>query len=432
MAGSTLDQFTTFWQSTGDRYLTGLKEVMNMATRTTYTMPNLLAGSMYEEMVQSGETIKDRVFFNPTPTFQRINPDEELSYQNPQSGQIWTVPWAIAVAHTGWNKWEFSLNAGDMKAGSLAHVFKNVRNQKFQNLYTDVCNSLDDECWAVPSPGMESITQATQPQSIPVFVNEYLYGQHERSDGTATTTIQGINPSTYTSWDHTRVGYGYESTDKADTSGTKGIFASLTNAFLRTNFSALPKGAEYSDKGSSPDVILTQTQGVVNYEHAVRVNQDEFRGVGKASGDDPAYMGCTFRNVAIKHIAAIDTAAIYPTGSNAVLATATLSTWDDATNASANYDIANNPGGSYGVTATSVENSGPRYYGINGRYIRPVFHGGTFMQFEPIITPEKQPFNRVQVASITNNLVCRSRRNHFLVHPVGTVNIGNTTAMVNA
>ena len=431
MAGSTLDQFTTFWQSTGARYLTGLENVINMATKTTYTMPNLLSGSSFEDMVQSGEVIKDRVFFNPTATFQRINPDEELTYQNPQSGVDWTVPWAIAVAHTGWNKWEFSLNSDQMRPEALAHVFKKVRKQKFQNLYTDVCNSLDDELWAVPVAAMESTTSTLVPRSIPYIINEFINAQH--GDGVSaviSANLQNISSTTYADWQPVRVGYGYESTDAASSAGTKGIFASLTNAFLRTNFAALPAHPEHSEKASSPDVIMTQTQGVINFEHAVRVNQDEFRGVGKTSGEDPAYMGPTFRNVAIKHIAALDTAAIYPTGENeAEMLDATLAVYSDLTQDSANYSIA---GGSVGVTATAVANSGPRYYGINGRYLRPVFHGSDFMSFEPIITPEKQPFNRVQVASITNNLVCRSRRNHFLVHPVGKLNTGDVNPMDNA
>jgi len=437
MAGSTLDQFTTFWNSTGPRYLTGPEEIINMAVKNTYTMPRLMTAHGMEEMIQSGEVIRDRVFFKVTKNWKRINPDAELSYNNPQQGQIWTVPWCIGVDHTGWNKWEFSLNSDQMRPEYLAHVFKKVRKQKFMDLYTDICNSMDAECWAQPNvTEMESTTQGTAPFSIPVFINEY----GNQGPGTAGTAMNGLPPATHPGgawttkqgltpgaasvdgkWDCYRRTYDY---DAGGTSGggTTGIFAALTAAFLNTTFDRLPKEPAYSEKTTSPNAILTQTQGVVNFEHAVRTNQDEFRGVGKVTGEDPAYMGPTFRGIPIQHITEMDTALIYPTGSAANKVTATLGTWDGRIVVD----------GAVVANATEL-NSGPRYVGVNGKYMKWVFHGGQYLSFEPIITPEKQPFNRVQVVSVTNNFVARSLVHQFMVYPSGLAAEGGSgNQIVNA
>lgn len=387
MAGSTLDQFTTFWESTGSTYKTGLNDMVNEAVKNTYTFPRLQAAHSMEDMVQAGANIKDRIFFKVEDTTQRINPDEELSYVNNQTGVDWTVPWSILVAHTSWNKWELGLNTGQMSNEAKIHLFKDVRRQKFQNLYTSLHNRLDAEMWATPdSTKMEVASgNAQAPYSIPVFVNEHADGIPLNSDAsTAFTTVMGITPGAANvdgKWKNQAETYTYDSSTAL---ATTPLFTGMSKLMTQCKFDRLPKNPEFSDKSTSPHFIGTSLTGLTNYENALRVNQDEFR-VGR---QDPDYPMPMFRGVPVDYIAELDTAALYA-----------------------------NTGGTALVSESAADKTGPRYYFLNGEYLRSVFHSDSYFEMVPVITPEKQPFNRVQLVDITNNLVCRSRQRQGILSP---------------
>jgi hypothetical protein len=408
--------FTAFWQSTRETILTGLDDFINMTTRESFTYPRLIAGNAREKMIGGGSYIRDRAFFKGNKTFRRINPDAKVSYINPQQGKDWVAPWSIAVAQTGWNLWEFDLNFDDLNIDAQSHVFKRVRTGKKMDLYSDIAESMDDECWGVPDKSLMEVTvNAGAPYSLAVFVNEFEYGLPQATDqpGGAWTTVQGIDPSAADvagRWHPYARGYTYNATT---TPGTTSFFSTFTLAFLRTTFDRLPHYEQWSDKTSSPSAIFTQTQGVVNFEHALRVNQDYFRGEGKVSGEDPSYMGPTFRNIPIQHLSALDTAAIYPTG-----ASDALGTWDSVANVTHGL---NNPT-THTAAGGGIGYAGPRYYGVKGQYICPYFHGEKYMELEsPFrLSAIGQHFNFVQLCKITNNLACRSRRDHFILYPGGT------------
>jgi hypothetical protein len=410
MAGSPLEEFTTLMQSTGPAWMRGPENLINEAVRTTYTGNRICAAGSMMEMCQGGDQIEDIIFLGETSDYARYNPNEAFTYDMPQTGTKWTAPWAFAKASVSWTKQDIGLNVESMGAKYRASVYKRVMHQKHQNLWTGVCNGIEDEFWARPdSVEMESSTPTgpRKPYSIPVFINEFTNGQvpsQVDASGIAWTTIQDIDPSSTgnSKWAPYSVGgganaaaasAGYDfdaSTNFAK--DTAGLFPAFTKAFWNLRFDRLPKKPEYSDKTSSPCVIWCSLQGMVNYEHALRVNQDTFRGIGKTSGQDPAYDAPTFRGIPLEYIAALDTAKLYASTANAVNETV-----ESGTDAGAK--------------------AGPRYYFINAEYLKFVTHTENYCKMTEPFMPSAQPFTRVQVMDLWNNTVCRSRARHGIVGP---------------
>lgn len=405
MAGSPLEEFTTLMQSTGPAWMRGPEALINDAVRSTYTGNRICAAGSMMEMCQGGDQIEDIIFLGETSDYARYNPNEAFTYDMPQTGVKWTAPWAFAKASVSWTKQDIGLNVESMGKKYRAQVYKRVMHQKHQNLWTGVCNGIEDEFWARPdSVEMESSTPtgARKPYSIPAFVNEFTNGlvpSQVDVTGTAWTTVQQINPtaSGNSKWKPYSVGGGAGAANQSEgytynattAVGAAGLFAPFTKAFWNLRFDRLPKSPEYSDKTSSPCVIWCSLQGMVNYENALRLNQDTFRGIGKTSGQDPAYDAPTFRGIPLEYISALDSALLYANDTTAV---------DEAD-----------------TTGTAV--SGPRYYFINSEYLKFVTHTENYCKMTEPFMPSAQPFTRVQVMDLWNNNIVRSRARHGIVGP---------------
>lgn len=410
MAGTPLEEFTQLLDSTGPAWLTEKDERVNEMVLRTYTLPRIAKGKSMQDMVQGGDEIQDMIYMDLKSNWQRINPNVSLDYDNFQTGTIWNVKWAFATANVGWTDQEIDLNKEKFTGSYRAQVYKKVIRQKHQNLWTDVCNSMDAEFWAQPNADLMEVSSPTDPRvpySIPVFVNELSDASNPTATGvtglpsrtaadwsSSASTIMGINPATKTKWQNQRQSYTFDGTTAV---GAAGLFAPMSKLMYKCSFDRLPKRPEYSDKTTSPHVIITNLAGIANYEHALRLNQDTFRGVGKTSGQDPDYDKPTFRGVPLDYISALDTAAIYPTG-----ASEALSTFDDDTN--------NTNTGSTGFV-------GPRYTFLNGEYLNLVIHDNHFLKLSSPFRPSNQPFSVVQVLSLWNNFLCRSRMRQGQLYP---------------
>ena len=418
MSGQPLDEFTTLMQSQGPAWMRGPENMVNEGVLRNYTWARIQSGKSMLETVQGGDEIQDRIYFDVNSTFDRYNPNVRLSYDQAQPGVNWTVPWAFAYAYMSWTKQDLGLNKGVHSANYRAHKYKSVMYQKHQELWTDVCNSIDAEMWAVPSRGTMEDTSTTggaarQPYSIPVFINEYddgvitgaENGDSQDPGGLGWSTVMGIDATTQPKWRNQRQDY---EADFNSAAASTGLFTAMTKLWYSLHFDQLPKKPEYSDKTTSPHVILCSLTGIGNYEYALQSNQDTFRGVGKQSGQDPAYDKPTFRNIPVDYIQALDSLAVYPTGAAAV-----ISTELDGSNGTHSPDS----------NSDSVEegHGGPRYYFVNGEYLKFVVHSENYAVMTPVITPSDQPFSRVQVMDLWNNMICRSRQRQGILYPTTTV-----------
>lgn len=412
MSGTPLEQFTTFMESQGPAWATGPEVLINEGVKNKYTWARLARGKDMQDMVQGGDRIEDRIFFDVVSTYERVNPGYTVQqYDNPQTGTNWNAPWTFARAYMTWNDKERGLNNQSFTGSYRRQMFKSLMFQKHQNLWTDVVNSVDAEFWSQPNHDLMESAAPTGPRipySVPVFINEMSdasgtqgTGVDGLPDATAGnggwTTVMGINPTTQVKWQNERELYTFDGSLAGGTAGAVNIFHAFSRLMYRLEFDRLPMKPEYSDKKTSPHVILSQMQGVVNYEHALRVNQDFFRGTwGKQTGQDPDYDKPTFRNIPLDWVSELDTALIYPTG-----ASDAFSVWSDTANTVAN-----------GIGA-----AGPRYYFFNGEYMKLIFHSENYAKLSPPFMPSNQPDSRVQICEVWNQLYAKSRRRHGIAAP---------------
>lgn len=394
--GSPLTEFTTLMASQGPAWASGPEEFVNEAQRRTYTMSRIIAHKNIVEYVQGGDQITDTIYFDVKSTTQRYNPGGDVDRTNPQTGTSWTVDWSFLHAHMTWNKQEIGLNRDTTTQKYRAQRYKSVMYQKHQNLYTDVCNTIEDEFWAVPDHAtMEAAATPGNPKipySIPVFNNEFANGLHSGMS----STVMGIDPAAQTKWQNQAAAYTFATTS-ALTAAT--IFPPLSSLVRKMQFGPLPKYEQYGTKTRSPHVIFASDQGMQNYEHALRVNQDEFRGMGAMSGQDPDYSGPSFRGIPMEYIESLDTAAIYPTGASDALST--------------ELDTANTPSTGSIISGVDIGFAGPRYHICNLEYANYVTHSENYLVMEPPIKLQGQIGTYAQDVDLWNNFLCRSRRKGF-------------------
>ena len=386
--GTPLEQFTTLMASQGPAWASGHEEIVNEAVLRSYTIARIQNGKNMMEYVQGGDEITDTIFFEEVSTWQRYNPNVTITRQNPQTGTTWTVPWSFGTAHMSWTKQEIGPNKDTTTRSYRSQRYKAVMYQKHQNLKTDICNAWDAELWAVPDEtNMESTTPSGPrvPYSLPVFITEETDGipLGDGSTAWAGGNVQRIGVVANPKWNNQRGTYTYHATTDNDS-----IFPAMSSLLRLLKFDRLPKDPQYSDKTTSRHVILCSNNGMTNYEHALRKNQDEFRGIGKTSGQDPDYNNPTFRNVPLDYIEALDTVAIYDDTAGTALA-----------------------------DETAAANTGPRYWFINGQYLNFVVHSENYLVLEDPIRPSGQPFTRVQDVDCWNNVICRSRRRQGILSP---------------
>ena len=60
---------------------------------------------------------------------------------------------------------------------------------------------------------------------------------------------------------------------------------------------------------------------------------------------------------------------------------------------------------------------GPRYYFINGNYMKPVFHSSRYMYTHPSMRHPNQPFTTIVPVDSWMNFICRSRQRQGIVFP---------------
>lgn len=429
MSGTPLSEFTTFAASTGPHWASSPEQLINDATRNTTVLTRWMTGKdVTKDLIRGGSSIKDMVFLDNVNTFQRVNPNVTLTAPNPQTGDVWEVPWSFATATIAWTEPEIDLQAGGMTGKGRMQVYKRVLYQKHQNAWTGITATLDNELIGNRPNQLtqEATTGLTGPRdvlSIHVFVNEYNTSAVPYADGTSPAaplvgglngaglfptgidvtgalwqTVQQINPTTSgkTNWRPYQGTYGTwqngsPSIDK--NASMQQLFIAMSEAQRATEIDQIAMRPEYSTMRTQPDVIYTGKTGIAYYEQALRGNQDQFRGVGKTTGQDPDYNGPTFGQTPIQFISAMDTVQIY--------ATSTAS------------------GGGSAVTeldATAVH-VGPRFIGLNGNHIKPVFHEEKYFVMTDPITPSDMPMSRVQYFKLWNNNYCASRRRHWHLRP---------------
>ena len=388
---SALSTFNDFVDTTGPSFLTSAQDVVNEACRNNYLLRRFLKGKGPEEVVQGGTKIKDTMMFDEKNSLQYYQPNETFSWENPQVLDNWEIDWRFCVDHMSWTDQEVELNTGGgMGRGARHQQFKALKRTKEQRMWTSILNGMEDALFRAPnSTEMEGgAAAATRPYSIPTFVNECDNGSYNSSATTAFSTVQGITTSAtaYTKWQPKQVTYG-----NATANASNGVISAMDQMFMDVQFTPPPSHQEYFESPSLNAQFIACSQAAQRiYTRQLRELQDTFVTAGR---QDPAYMRPQFAGIDLERVVALDTYAGYGgTGGGGTL-------------------------GTEQTAAGTGNKKGPRYYFVNGNYMKPVFHSARYMYTHPSMRHPNQPFTTIVPVDSWMNFICRSRQRQGIVFP---------------
>lgn len=372
---SALSTFTDFVDTTGPSFLTSAEDVVNEACKNNYLLRRFLRGQGPSETIQGGSSIKDSILFDEESTFQYYEPNQTFTWENPQVIENWEIQWRFCVDHMAYTDAEVELNVGTGLARAARHTaYKRLKRIKEQRMWTSILNGMEDALFAVPSTGAMEATTGTRPYSLPAFVNEESNGLYS-----GFTTVQGLNPSTYSKWVPQQKTYGETAVDNADN-----IISKMDELFLDVQFTPPPSHQEYFDDPSLNAMFIACSKaGQRIYTQLLRSSQDTFV---TASRQDPAYQSPKYAGIDLVHAPKLDEYAGYTGGDG---------------------------------TELGATKQGPRYYFINGNYMKFVFHTTRYMYQHPAMRHPNQPFTTIVPVDSWYNFVCRSRQRQGILSPTG-------------
>jgi hypothetical protein len=386
LTGTTnVDIFRDLITGTTSTVYTGPEQIVNDATRfQNYYTRFELSGGKSGDLIQAGPEIIDHILLSVPQVAQFYNPDNgTFSYQRHDVLSNWTLKWRFLFTHWTYTDHEIVLNTGGLTGGALKEKLKEIRRGKEMANVTDLVDTIEATAWAAPNASTMEEATGTQPHSNLCFITELATGLPTGYTTAGATTVMGINPATKTNWTNQR--QTYADLPKADTD----LFRAFSLGTRKAMWQQLPYKAEMSQ---GPKVngftFFTDSEGLANYEDSLRLAQDEFK--NGSSGQDPDYGAPTFRGIPFIYIAALDGAAVWPTGASGAAATS---------------------------ATTTNSNAGPRYLGMTREHIKCVWHSAMYMHAHPEIRPDSQPHVHVMPTDTWLNRVCTSRRRHLIVYP---------------
>lgn len=401
--GSALSTFTDFVNGTGPSYLTSAEDVVNEAVKRTYLLSRWLKGRDIAEVVQGGRTIKDDIMLDEAPTARTYQPNETLTPSNPQVLTEWEINWRFVVDHMTATDQEFELqgNFDGMTRAARWQVYKSLKWTKEQRMWTSMFNFMEGLLWAVPNKATMEAAAGTEPYSIPAFVNEYTNGLFAVPDAGAGlpggnwTTVMSINPVTKPKWVPQQELYGSTSATATNADVTnRNIVQAFDRMWLKIKFIPPALRQQYFESPElNRQVIVTSEFGVTTYQDVMRKSQDLYV---TSSRQDPAFVNPAYAGIDVVPIQTLNTQQLY-------------------------LDATTTPDSLKGEMESGVDNSGPRYYWLNGNYIKPVWHSRRYFYRKEGMTPPSQPFTTFWYVDSWFNNVCRSRQRQGLVSPSGVV-----------
>ena len=375
---------------TGPAYLTSPEMVVNEAVKNNYLLRRFLRGKNPDEIIQGGSTIKDTILGDEQSTFQFYDPNETFTWENPQVLTNWEINWRFAVDHMSWTDQEIELNiGGGLSRATRHHMYKRMKYTKEQRVWTSLLNGVENQLFAVPIVANLETNTGKQPYSIAAFINEETNGQFHSDPPTgqsAWTTIEGINPATDAWWRPQQITYSSAAAGLVDN-----ILTAFDKMFLDVRFIPPPTHQEYFENASlNAQFIACSKRGQVEYTRLLRADQDTYV---TASRQDPAFQRPQYSGIDLEYVPNLDSAPLYQ---------------PDAASAAYVREV-----------VTTNVNSGPRFYWVNGNYLKPVFHTTRYMYKHETMRHPNQPFTTICPIDCWYNFIVRSRQRQGIVSPLG-------------
>lgn len=360
----SLQSFDAFVKSTGPKILTGPDQILNDATKNTYTIGRMLRGSDAAKIIGSGNAIEDRVQLEDAGTFEFYNPNEDLDVQNVDTIEKIKADWRFATDHYSYTEQEVKLNSGDAQT-----YYKNLLKSKRQGCKTSIYNGMEAALWTAPSNSDMEASSGKKPYSIPALVTR---------DGlapTGFTTIHQLNPTNLTGWRNQTERYNPAAVADPD----DGLLKAMRRMWHKVKFTAPTGGMkEYFESDRLQKmVIATNLDGIGVLE---RLTQDANDRLVPAADIGWVAGKVVFNGIPVDYINELDTATIN--------------------------------------SGSAIATGEPWFYFLNLMYLHPIFHRDEYMaEKEPMPAGPRQPFTRVVWTSIYYQLLMRSRRRQGLVSP---------------
>lgn len=396
---SALSTFTDFVNVTGPSFLTSAMSVVNEAVKSKYLLRRFLKGKAPDEVIQGGSTIKDTLLLDEQSSAEFYLPNATFTWENPQVLSEWEINWRFLADHMSWTDQEVELNTTAGQGRSARHqMYKRLKWTKEQRMWTSILNKIEDQLFAVPEVADMETNTGKQPYSLPAFVNAQtnglFYGTAGVTGKTVWTAVEGIDPTVDTKWVPATQSY---SSSAVNPGGNTNILKAFDAMWLDVRFIAPPTKQEYfEDSALYAQFIACSKAGQKEYVALLRESQDVFVTPGR---QDPAFVRPSYAGIDMEYCAILDTVKLYE-----------AETSTDA-------------------LVTEIENvgvgdaNGPRYYWINGNYIKPVFHTNRYMTKHTTMRHPNQPFTSIVPVDCWYNLVCRSRQRNGIVSPAATLDV---------
>jgi hypothetical protein len=389
---STLQVLTSLVNQTGPALYSGPEDwILDQRKVGGGAFNEFLRTHSMKDMLSGGEKIQDFIFLENIVNHGAYDPLEGQEYNLSETGQKITVDWRFRRGYITWLEQEYLLNGlsqGLVTRKGMFHKFKDEQRRKEIVFWESAIADWRSMMWRVPNQNeMGEVSSSSTPiqwLSIPCFVNEDTNGLAApgATNGGTWTTVQGVNPVTYSKWKPTQKTYSNLTVDDPSN-----LIFGLRKAMQDTEFETAVLMPETFDSEMFPSqgFVLTSSQGELNAMQLWQASNMEWE-----DKNDPLNRP-RFAGMKIQRDPELDTAAIYPTGAAAAYSTE--------------------------LDTAGTNNAGPRYVGLQPKYARLVFHESKFMERGMPMTDRAQP-NAVSINYDTyGNLFFRSRRRHFIVYP---------------
>lgn len=363
----------------------------NLVARRNYrTLYYLFGGRPMADLIKAGSDVRARLFDNATATAGFY--DVATADHEPQIDEngVWAIAyWCAHMAKTSYKEEVLAVNSGGWTEGSVAEeTMTQELWSKYQELMTVLYNSWSDAFWAVPDKATMAGSSPTKPHSIPAFLNAFTNSLFQETPGTSSTywtAVNTVDPTVTTRYVPDLETYGAGGAGFTPNNSAN-LIPAMAKAFRKTSFEPPPTNKEYFDPehestfDSSGGFVACSAEGIGRVETLYQNSQHRWADFNDPS-NNPRYSGVQY-----VYEERLDDAALY-------LNTATTGL----------------------TTELLADLTGPRYYGVNGKYMKMYFHRAKFMEmldpFREHLTTWTQGINSL------GTLLCPDRSKHFLVSP---------------
>jgi hypothetical protein len=407
-----MSAFASALRNTAEKSVTGPMLIYFVTDYSNYrTLYYATRGKPMSQLLDGGSALRWTSKFKTSSKAGYYDPaTEDHAPQNSQDSVVGRSYWHTHMAHETWNESQLLVNQGGVSDSSLIEeTYAQEIQNKMQSLHGALANSFGETMWQQPDNTLMGQQDLKQPNSIPVYLNQFSSGLFGRLTAAGAyidatkgfTAIHGFSPQTA---DHAKyvpytAGYGTGSTGFTANNAQNLIYY-LSLAMRKTDFGPPPFYTEDFDPESdtavdrSGGVIFCSAIGLARAEHLYRSSQNRWDDFMDPAGNP------RFKTVQLVHEAQLDAAKLYP---------------NHATLASATDYVDENAIGSAGTEVTNAD-KGPRYYGVNFKYTKFIWHSASYLKY---LDPFRQNLETwTQGVRSMTTMQMRDRSKSFLLYPI--------------